>query len=145
MPTTNLYNLMVNSSGLATAATWLSIILFCLYSYLLSRVFAKAHVEMWKAWIPVYNFFTFLKLGRQPGWLIFVSVIPLVGPVVTVIFLCMAAVNIGYGFGKGKGWVLLFLCFQLFWLAVLAFGSSSWNPDPRLGEVEPGSSPRNAP
>ena len=143
MPTNNLYNVMVDSTWLPAAATWLSIIIFCLYSYLLSRVFAKAHVGRWRAWVPLYNFYCFLELGRQPGWLIFVSVIPMVGPVVLTIFLCIAAGNIGYGLGKGRGWILFFFFFQLGWLAILAFDKSSWNPDPRLADVEPRSSARN--
>jgi signal peptidase I len=34
----------------------------------LSKLFAKANIEAWKAWIPIYNFYILAKLLDKPWW-----------------------------------------------------------------------------
>ena len=69
------------STGAAEGAAFVAIFLFLLglvvfgaiasyiiNSFLLSRIFKKAGVKSWKAWIPVYNTWRLLELGGQYGW-----------------------------------------------------------------------------
>jgi hypothetical protein len=67
---------------------------YVLSSWLLSRVFRKAGIPSWKAWVPVYSQWVFLELGGQPGWLALLMVVP-GAVIVTAVFTCIAAYNIG--------------------------------------------------
>lgn len=42
----------------------------------LSKLFAKAGIESWKAWIPVYNFFELSKLLNKPWWWCLIMIVP---------------------------------------------------------------------
>jgi signal peptidase I len=42
----------------------------------LSKLFAKAGVEGWKAWVPVYNFFILSKLLHKPWWWCLIMIVP---------------------------------------------------------------------
>lgn len=101
--------------------------LYVLYAWLLSRVFRKAGIPAWKAWVPVYNLWVFLELGGQPGWIAILSVIPAAGIVATV-FLCIAAYHIGLAFKKEGAWVVLYIFLPWLWIAIVGLDSSRWEP-----------------
>lgn len=42
----------------------------------LSKLFAKAGVESWKAWIPFYNFYILSKLLNKPWWWCLIMIVP---------------------------------------------------------------------
>ncbi|MBX3164631.1 MAG: hypothetical protein KF900_09120 [Bacteroidetes bacterium] len=42
----------------------------------LSKLFAKANVESWKAWIPIYNFYVLSKLLEKPWWWCLIMIVP---------------------------------------------------------------------
>lgn len=90
------------------------------------RLFEKAGEAGWKAIVPVYNSWVFLRLGNQPGWLILLAFIPVV-QLVTVVFLAIAAYNIGLKLAKPSWYVILYLFLPVVWLLILAFDSSVWN------------------
>lgn len=108
---------------------------YVLFAWMLSRVFQKAGVERWKAWVPIYNTWVLLEMGGQMGWISILGFIPVVN-IVAVIFLCIAIYHLNAGFGKpGAGWLVLFIFLPLVWLIVQAFDSSYW--DPRRMQVPP--------
>jgi len=109
--------------SLLMAAVW-----YAVTSWLLGRVFKKAGIDQWKAWVPFYNSWVFLELGGQQGWLALLVLIPGVGGIVTLVFLCIAAYNIGLAFGKSGGWVVLYLLLSWVWYAIVGFDSSRWEP-----------------
>ena len=100
---------------------------YALFAWLLSRVFRKAGIPEWKAWVPVYNYWVFLELGGQQGWIAILTVIPVAGIVATV-FLCIAAYNIGLAFSKDGAWVVLYIFLPWLWLAIVGLDSSRWEP-----------------
>lgn len=100
---------------------------YALFSWLLSRVFRKAGIPAWKAWVPVYNNWVFLELGGQQGWLAVLMLIPIAN-VVAVVFLCIAAYNIGLAFGKEGAWVVLYIFIPWLWIAIIGLDSSRWEP-----------------
>lgn len=118
---------------IAFAAILIVSIIFAAASYLivswfLMRIFRKAGVDGWKAWVPFYNSWVFLELGGQQGWLVLLHLIPGVG-IVSTIFSYIASYHIGASFSKpGGGWVVLYIFLPVIWLAILAFDSSRWNP-----------------
>ncbi|MBI3889665.1 hypothetical protein HY312_03800 [Candidatus Saccharibacteria bacterium] len=104
----------------------ISIISYVVYSLLLGRIFKKAGVEQWIAWVPFYNFWKTLELGGQQGFWAVLLVIPFVN-IVASIFLYIAMYNIGLKLQK-EGWFVLFAIFlPIVWYAWLALDSSKWN------------------
>lgn len=104
----------------------ISIVSYVIYSLLLGRIFKKAGVEQWIAWVPFYNFWKTLELGGQQGFWAVLLVIPFVN-IVASIFLYIAMYNIGLKLQK-EGWFVLFAIFlPIVWYAWLALDGSKWN------------------
>lgn len=120
-------------SGAAAAAftvflVFYAVILVASYvvtAFLLSRIFKKAGVEGWKAWVPVYNSWIFYELGGQKGFWAVLAFIPIVN-IVSVVFGIIAAYQIGLNLGKEGWFVLIAIFLPLVWLIWLAFDSSVW-------------------
>jgi hypothetical protein len=100
---------------------------YALNAWFLSLVFRKAGIKQWKAWVPVYNYWVFLELGGQQGWLAILALIPVIN-VVAIVFVCIAAYNIGLAFAKEGVWVVLYIFLPWLWLAIIGFDSSRWEP-----------------
>jgi len=103
----------------------LALIAYVVGSFLLSRIFKKAGVEPWKAWVPVYNNWVLLELGGQQGFWVILMFVPVVN-FVALIFYIIAMYNIGLKLGKSGAFVLLAIFLPLVWLIWLAFDSSKW-------------------
>lgn len=121
-------------SDAAAAGIAMTLIMFGLFfvvvayvvnAFLLSRIFKKAGVEQWKAWVPVYNTWVMYELGDQKGfWAVFMF-IPVVN-IVAAVFMYIAMYNIGMKLGKEGAFVLLAIFLPLVWLIWLAVDSSTW-------------------
>lgn len=122
----NLYADLPNDSTMIGFYVVVGIIAYVIYSWLMGHVFQKAGVPAWKAWVPVYNNWTLLELGKQPGWWAIVTIIPYVG-IIGIIFLFTAMYNIGLGFGKKGIFVLWAIFLPLVWYTWLAFDNSKWH------------------
>lgn len=120
------------SSNLDPAAVILLLVagiaLYIYYAYTLSRIFAKAGVAGWQAWVPFLNTWRVLQLGGQPGWWVLVALVPFVGSLLLTVFSIIALYNIGRGFGKSGAFVLLGIFLSAIWYGILAFDSSQWRP-----------------
>jgi uncharacterized protein DUF5684 len=101
------------------------IISYVITSFLLSRIFKKAGVESWKAWVPIYNSWILLELGGQKGYWAVLSLIPVVN-IASVIFMFIAMYHIGLKFGKEGAFVLLAIFLPIVWCIWLAFDNSTW-------------------
>lgn len=114
------------------------VLAYVISSLILSRIFKKAGVEQWIAWVPFYNSWKILELGDQQGFWAVLAIIPVVN-IVAAVFMYIAMYNIGLKFGK-KGWfVLLAIFIPIVWLAWLAFDRSKWNNN--LNLTPPAGSP----
>jgi hypothetical protein len=97
------------------------------------KLFAKANVPAWKAWVPVVNGWKFLELGGYPGalaLLAFAGIIPFIGwigSIVALVFYCMAAYQIGLKLSKDGVWVVLYIFLSIVWLGIVALDRSTWN------------------
>ena len=125
----------VDMSNAAAAAAFGGLMLFMLgillityvvVSFLLSRIFKKAGVAGWKAWVPIYNTWTTLELGGQQGWWALVMLVPVVN-IVASVFLYIAMYEIGRKFGKDGYFVLWAIFLPVVWYVWLAFDQSTWN------------------
>jgi len=92
---------------------------------LLSRIFKKAGIEGWKAWVPVYNSWTLLEMGDQPGFWAVMAFVPVLN-IAAIVFMIIAMYNIGLKFGKEGAFVLLAIFVPIAWYIWLAVDSSKW-------------------
>lgn len=87
------YNTMSDAeavSGAALLAIFMSffviglifgVLVYVFVSICLMRIFAKAGVKPWIAWVPFYNNWKLLEIGGQPGFWAVLTIIPLKGGV----------------------------------------------------------------
>lgn len=121
-----------SSMGVAAAlimtiiVTILSYVVGC---YLLSRIFKKAGIDTWKAWVPVYNAWVQYELGGYGGWWSILLFIPFIN-IAAAIILMIAYYRIGLGFGKSGAFVLLAIFLPIVWMVWLAFDDSTWQKAP---------------
>lgn len=124
-----------NVDQTAVAAFMVTLVLFCviaslisyvLVAFFLSRIFKKAGVASWKAWVPVYNTWVTLELGGQAGWWTILLFVP-VANIVALVFLYIAMYYIGLKLGKSGAFVLLAIFLPIVWYIWLAFDQSRWN------------------
>lgn len=99
---------------------------YVLHAFLLSRIFKKAGVKQWIAWVPFYNSWKLLELGGQQGFWAVLAIIPVVN-IVSAVFMYIAMYHIGLKLGKSEAWVVLAIFLPTIWMAILAFDSSKWS------------------
>lgn len=144
-----------NASAAATGAAAVFFILFMVFiavvayvinALLLGRIFKKAGVEQWKAWVPIYNMWTMLELGGQKGFWAVLAIIPIVN-IVSVVYMYIAMYHIGLRLGKDGAFVLLAIFLPLVWYIWLAVDKSTWNgPKPAMVAAAPAAAqPTTAP
>jgi hypothetical protein len=103
--------------------------LYALHAFLLSRIFKKAGLASWIAWVPFYSTWKLLELGGQPGfWAVLAIISPL--NIVTAVFVYISMYHIGLKFGKDGAWIVLGIFLPTVWMAILAFDSSKWDAKP---------------
>ena len=102
-----------------------SIISYIIVAFLLGRIFKKAGLPQWAAWVPVYNFWKTLELGNQQGFWALIALIPYAG-IVGIIFLYIATYHIGKKLGKEDWFVLVAIFIPVLWLIWLGFDDSKW-------------------
>lgn len=106
----------------------IGIISYVLYSWMLGKIFKKAGVKAWKAWVPFYNIWIMYKLGNTAGWWTILLFIPIIN-IVASVFFYIASHRIGLKLGKSGAFVLWAIFFPLVWFAWLAFDDSTWHED----------------
>jgi hypothetical protein len=118
--------------GLVLLAFVAFVVAVVVVNYLLTAVplaglFRKTGVEPWKAWVPVLNTYTWLRLGGQNGNWAWASLVPY-GSVVTSVFLYVGMHRTGRAFGKGTGFLVLGIFLPWVWLLILGFGRAEYRP-----------------
>lgn len=88
----------------------------------LAKMFSKAGLPAWYAFIPILNLLAILRIAGRPPWWLLLWVLPLVNAVVSVIVSMDVAQRFGRGTGTGLG--LAFLPFIFF--PILGFGSATF-------------------
>lgn len=96
------------------------------------KIFQKAGLPGWKAWVPFYNNWIFLQLGGYNGALSLLSLIPYGGVIVLFILMCFSANEISKKLGKSDIFILFplgvvsFGITTMIWLFMAGFGKSEW-------------------
>ena len=136
---TSLLNFTYETSGDMTAAEATGFIAFmtaymgfiivlCLGSYILSsvglmKVFEKAGVTSWYAWIPFLNSYKITEIAVGNGLFFLLMFIPSVGSLIWVIIL---GVKLAPAFGKGAGITILTIFLTPVAYLVLGFGDAQY-------------------
>lgn len=103
----------------------LSVIFYAVGAFLLGRIFKKAGVEQWIAWVPIYNTWKLLEIGGQQGFWAILAILPFVN-IVSLVFMYIAMYRIGKNLGKEDWFILLAIFIPVVWLIWLAFDDSKW-------------------
>lgn len=102
-----------------------TLVIYAVYAWLLGRVFKKAGVPQWAAWVPIYSNWKLLEIGGQQGFWAVLSLIPIVN-IVSLVFTYIAMYYVGKKLGKEDWFVLLAIFVPIVWLIWLAFDDSKW-------------------
>lgn len=113
-------------SGFIMFGLAIVLVSYAVTAFLLGRIFKKAGVEQWKAWVPIYNGWVMLELGGQQGFWAVLALIPFVN-IVSAVFTFIAMYHIGLKLGKEGAFVLLGIFLPIVWLVWLAFDDSKWH------------------
>lgn len=108
------------------AISVLSIVAYVIHSWLLGRIFKKAGIKQWIAWVPIYNTWKMLEMGDQKGFWSLLMLIPGIN-IASLIFMYISMYHIGRKFGKEDWLIVLAILLPTVWLIVLAFDKSPWN------------------
>ena len=92
----------------------------------LGKIFKKAGVKSWAAWVPVYNSWKLLEIGGQQGFWSVLAFIPVVN-IVAAVFTYVSMYHVGKKLGKDGAFVVLGIFLPLVWLIWLAVDKSTWN------------------
>ena len=110
----------------AIVATIFGIIAYIVNAIFLGKIFKKAGIESWIAWVPIYNNWKMLEIGGQKGYWSVLALLPVV-QIASIVFVIIAMYNIGLKFGKTGGFVALAILLPFVWVIWLAIDTSVWN------------------
>ena len=111
----------------------ISIGVYVLTSIAKMKIFEKAGLPGWKAWVPIYRKWKFLELGGYSGALIFLAFIPFFGGIALLVAMCLAANEISKKLDKSDIFILFPLGFitggitTIIWYYIAGFSKSTWN------------------
>lgn len=104
----------------------IAIALYVIIALSLMKIFKKAGVKPWIAWVPFYNNWKTLELGGQQGFWAVLAIIPVIS-LVSAVFMYIAMYHIGKKLGKDDAFVLVAIFLPIVWYIWLAVDDSKWN------------------
>ena len=116
-----------------------AVAVYVFYAFFLMKIFKKAGVEQWAAWVPIYNNWKLLEIGGQQGFWAILAIIPFVN-IVSLVFMYIAMYHIGLKLQKEGIFVLLAIFLTPVWLVWLAVDKSTWDDSkgaPSLARKQP--------
>jgi len=111
--------------GLALA---FAVAYWALFSFALSRFFAKVGVEPWAAWVPVYQYWKWLEVGGFPGLISLLYLIP-GARIAAEVCLYIGMYRSGIAFKKDPAFVILGIFLPFVWAFILAGDSKTYEPE----------------
>lgn len=119
-----------------------SLISYLIISFAMSKIFKKAGIPTWQAWVPILNTWRLLELGDQIGYLSLITVLttiifpfsPFTGMALFAVlytFMLIAMYVIGKKLGKVDWFILLAIFLPVVWMYWLGFDKSKWQKLPK--------------
>ncbi|MES2630499.1 MAG: DUF5684 domain-containing protein [Patescibacteria group bacterium] len=102
------------------------IAIYIVFAICLMKIFKKAGVKPWIAWVPFYNSWKLYEIGGQQGFWAVLAIIPIVN-LVSAVYLYIAMYHIGKKLGKEDIFVLWAIFLPVVWFIWLAVDTSTWN------------------
>jgi len=99
--------------------------IYALTSWTLGKMFQKAGIEAWKAWVPIYNLIILFKMGDQNPLFVLFMFVP-VASIVGTVFMIIAVHNINLKLGRGGGSTALYVFLPFVWMLIVGFGPDRW-------------------
>ena len=131
------YKIFVDSSRLAVdfrnsllsgtfgtlLAIFILVIVSCTIVILIAkwRLFEKAKRKGWYSLIPIYNYYVFYDICGLKGWYVFLTLIPIVGQILFVVFYILSSINLCQIFKKGMWFTIGLIFLPLIFLPIIAF------------------------
>ena len=108
----------------------------------MSKIFKKAGIPTWQAWVPILNTWRLLELGDQIGYLSLITVLstiifpfsPFTGMALFAVlytFMLIAMYVIGKKLGKVDWFILVAIFLPVVWMYWLGFDKSKWQKLPK--------------
>lgn len=134
---------MTDSTMVVLGATSfaLVVVLYVWLALALAALFRKIGEPVWKAWVPVLNVATVLKVGGFSPWLILLNLVPIFGLIAFAVVFIVAVHRINTGFGAGAGLTVVGALFPVVWASILGFGSARWHGERRTARPDENSAP----
>ena len=104
----------------------LFVITYVVSAIFLGKIFKKAGLESWIAWVPIYNSWKLLEIGGQKGFWAVLAIVPFV-QYVSIVFVIISMYHIGLKFGKSGSFLVLGIFLPLVWMIWIAIDASRWN------------------
>ena len=92
----------------------------------LYKIFEKAGIESWKAFIPFYNYFVLYELVWGNGFYALLLLVPIANIIVSAI----TAIKLAKAFGKGTGFAVGIFFIPIVFEGILAFGDAKYEGVP---------------
>lgn len=102
------------------------VVIYIITAIFLGKIFNKAGLASWPAWVPIYNTWKLLEIGGQPGFWAPLGIITPIN-IVTTVYTYIAMYHIGKKLGKSGNFVLLAIFLPVVWVIWLATDKSVWN------------------
>jgi hypothetical protein len=101
------------------------------YSICMVSVYMKAGESGINAIIPIYNLYVLAQIGDKPGWMglvvVFSSLIPIVGPIVAMVFMFIISMGVAKAFEKGIVFGFGLFLLPLIFYPILAFSGPAYD------------------
>ena len=111
------------SAGMIIGELIFYAIVYVVEAIALMKVFEKAGVTSWYAWVPFLNVYWLTKIATGNGWLFLLILIPCVG---SLIWAILIAIKLAAAFGQGGGMIALLILLPLIGYLVLGFGGAQY-------------------
>jgi hypothetical protein len=115
--------MLAQTDGAGAGGFVLWVIVYIAFALPLWAVFKKAGSEMaWAAFVPIVNVYELLKIVGRPGWWLILYLVPLVNIVIAIIVWN----DLSKSFGKGVGFTIGLIFLSWIFLAILGWGSATY-------------------
>ena len=111
--------------GAGTIIFYLAIMALLIVS--MWKIFEKAGKPGWAAIVPIYNAWVLFEIGGQEGWKVLLSLIPIVGSIIVLVFAIKAYLEIARRFGKTTGFAVGMILLSVVFFPILAFSDAKYS------------------
>jgi hypothetical protein len=111
------------SAGMIIGELIFYAIVYVVEALALMKMFEKAGVTGWYAFVPILNSYWVTKIATGNGWLFLLALIPCVG---SLIYCILLAVKLSPAFGCGVGTTIGLIFIPGIMYLVLGFGSAQY-------------------